>query len=220
MTDNQMKTYSTNCRIEYSQEYLPSRDITLIFEETFVIGENVNEQPEEFCVRERITGFYHGEPDEDGFKNFYSKGCEAVMDDELMGALDKSFNIGQWLKDNGVTDEYAPKSKFTYSVIVYGGFDETPLIRYHRTYDDKDQATTTYYELEDTFRLEHKIFDNNTEEFINQKDCSAMAIIRSGAFDDDRVVYFKSLVDNTNYEDYTEDFNLIVKYFQEHNMMS
>lgn len=47
-----------------------------------------------------------------------------------------------------------------------------------------------------------------------------MAIIRSGAFDNDRVVYFKSLVDNTNYEDYAEDFNLIVKYFQEYDMMS
>lgn len=112
------------------------------------------------------------------------------------------------------------EGKFDYAVVVYGGFDQVPLIAYQRNYDDKDQAVEVYHELEDTFRLEHKIFDNNNEVFIPQSDCSSMAIIRSGAFDDDRVVYFKSLVDNTNYEDYTEDFNLIVKYFQEHNMMS
>lgn len=117
-------------------------------------------------------------------------------------------------------EEPKEEPKYDYVVVVYGGFDETPLIRYQRTYDDKDQATTTYHELEDTFRLEHKIFDNNTEEFIDQADCSAMAIIRTGAFDDERVWYFKSLVDNTNYESYAEDFNLIVKYFQEHKMMA
>lgn len=206
-----MKTYSTNCDIEYSQEYLPSRDITLIFEDTYVWSKTVDGVPEKFMIRERITGFYHGEPDEDGFKNFYSKGCEAVMDDELMEALTKT---------HGDISNDDVKDTFDYTVVVYGGFDQVPLIRYQRSYDDKDQAVEVYHELEDTFRLEHKIFDNNIEEFISQNDCSLMAIIRSRALDDDRVVYFRSLVDNTNYEDYTEDFNLIVKYFQEHNMMS
>ena len=231
MTDKQMKTYKAKCEIEYSQEYLPGRDITLVFEDTSVWSKDVNGKPEKFVVRERITGFYHGEPTEDGFKNYYTSGCEAVMYDELMEALtethgcvskneEEAFNMGQWLKDNGVTDEYAPKPGFTYSVVVYGGFDQVPLIAYQRDYDDKDQAVEVYHELEDTFRLEHKIFDNNNEVFIPQSDCSSMAVIRSGAFDDERVVYFKSLVDNTNYEDYTEDFSLIVKYFQEHNMMS
>ena len=211
MTDKQMKTYKANCEIEYSQEYLPSRDITLIFEDTTVWSKNVNGEPEKFCVRERITGFYHGEPDEDGFKSYYAGGCEAVMEDELMEALTKT---------HGEVSKNEEESSFTYSVVVYGGFDQVPLIAYQRDYDNKDQATTVYHELEDTFRLEHKIFYNNNEVFIPQSDCSSMAIIRSGAYDDERVVYFKSLVDNTNYEDYTEDFSLIVKYFQEHNMMS
>lgn len=112
------------------------------------------------------------------------------------------------------------KGKFDYAVVVYGGYDQVPLIKYQRNYDDENQAIEVYHELEDTFRLEHKIFDNNTEDFISQNECSAMAIIRSGAFDDDRVVYFKSLIDNTNYEDCAEEFDLIVKYFQSHDMMS
>jgi len=210
------KTYRTNCDIEYSQEYLPGRDITLIFEDTYVWSKDVNGEPEKFVVRERITGFYHGEPCEDWFERYYAGGCEAVMDDEMMEALTKTHGD---ISKNDV-EEQKEEPKYDYAVVVYGGFDETPLIRYQRTYDDKDQATTTYHELEDTFRLEHKIFDNNTEEFIDQADCSAMAIIRTGAFDDERVWYFKSLVDNTNYESYTEDFNLIVKYFQEHKMMA
>ncbi len=204
------KIYRTNCDIEYSQEYLPSRDITLIFEDTYVWSKDVNGEPEKFVVRERITGFYHGEPDEHCFKRYYTGGCEAVMDDELMEALTNTH--GDISKDD-------VEPSFTYSVVVYGGFDQVPLIAYQRDYDDKDQAVEVYHELEDTFRLEHKIFDNNNEVFIPQSDCSSMAIIRSGAFDDERIVYFRSLVDNTNYEDYTEDFSLIVKYFQEHNMM-
>lgn len=228
MTDKQMKTYKTKCEIEYSQEYLPSRDITLIFEDLFVWSKNVNEEPEKFYVRERITGFYHGEPDEDGFKNFYSKGCEGVMDDEMMPALTtthgeepKDFDMGQWLKDNGVTSEYAPKEepKYDYAVVVYGGFDETPLIRYQREYDDKDQAITVYHELEDTFRLEHKIFDNNTEEFIAQEDCTAMAVIKCGPHDDEEVISFKSLLyhegGKTNVSYYNEDYRQIVNYLIE-----
>lgn len=206
-----MKIYRTNCDIEYSQEYLPSRDITLIFEDTYVWSKTVDGEPEKFVVRERITGFYHGEPEEKLLQNYLAGGCEAIMSDELMEALTRTH--GDISKDD-------VKPSFTYSVVVYGGFDQVPLIAYQRDYDDKDQAVEVYHELEDTFRLEHKIFDNNNEVFIPQSDCSSMAIIRSGAFDDDRVVYFRSLVDNTNYEDYTEDFNLIVKYFQEHNMIS
>lgn len=211
MIDKQMKTYKTKCEIEYSQEYLPSRDITLIFEDTFVWSKDVNDKPEKYMVRERITGFYHGEPDEDGFKSYYTGGCEAVMYDELMEALTKT---------HGDISQNDVKGKFNYAVVVYGGFDQVPLIRYQRNYDDKDQAVKVYHELEDTFRLEHNIYDNNTVQYISQNECSSMAIIRSGAFDNDRVVYFKSLVDNTNYEDYAEDFNLIVKYFQEYDMMS
>jgi hypothetical protein len=227
MTDKQMKTYKAKCEIEYSQEYLPGRDITLVFEDTSVWSKNVNEEPEKFVVRERITGFYHGEPTEDGFKNYYTSGCEAVMYDELMEALTKThgcvskneeeaFNMGQWLKDNGVTDEYAPKEepKYDYAVVVYGGFDETPLVKYQRDYDNKDQAIMTYHDLEDTFRLEHKIFDNNTEEFIDQEECSAMAIIRIGAFDDEEVISFKSLLDKTNLS-YNNDYKQIVDYLVE-----
>ena len=206
-----MKIYRTNCDIEYSQEYLPSRDITLIFEDTYVWSKDVNGELEKFVVRERITGFYHGEPEEKLMCDYLADGCEAIMSDELMEALTETH--GDISKDD-------VKPSFTYSVVVYGGFDQVPLIAFQRDYDDKDQAVTEYHELEDTFRLEHKIFDNNNEVFIPQSDCSSMAIIRSGAFDDERVVYFRSLVDNTNYEDYTEDFSLIVKYFQEHNMMS
>ena len=137
------------------------------------------------------------------------------MEDEWLEALTKTHGCTSKNEAEDIS-----QAKFTYSVVVYGGFDETPLIRYQRDYDDKSQATTEYHELEDIFRLEHKIFDNNTEQYISQNECSSMAIIRSGAFDNDRVVYFKSLVDNTNYEDYAEDFNLIVKYFQEYDMMS
>lgn len=231
MTDEQMKTYKTKCEIEYSQEYFPSRDITVIFEDTSVWSKDVNGKPEKFYVRERIVGFYHGEPDEEGFKNFYSKGCEGVMDDEMLTALTKThgcvskdeeeaFNMGQWLKDNGVTDEYAPKKepKYDYSVVVYGGFDETPLIRYQKDYNDKDQALEEYYELEDRFRLEHKIFDNNIDEFIAQEDCSAMALIKCGPYDDE-VISFKSLIDNTNLY-YSEAFNYIVNYFKSNNMIN
>lgn len=216
MTDEQMKTYKTKCEIEYSQEYLPSRDITLIFEDLFIWSKDVNEKPEKYAVRERICGFYHGDPTEEDMRHYMATGCEAIMEDELMTAL--TITHGEEPKDNGVTDEYAPKPGFTYSVVVYGGFDETPLIRYQRTYDDEDQALEVYHELEETFRLEHQIFDNNTGEFIDQEDCSSMALVKDGPYDA-RVVYFKSLVDNSNYEDYTEVFNLIVKYFQENNML-
>lgn len=229
MTDKQ---YRAKCEIEYSQEYLPGRDITLIFEDTTVWSKNVNGEPEKFCVRERITGFYHGEPDEDGFKSYYTGGCEAVIDDELMEALTKThgcvskneeeaFNMGQWLKDNGVTDEYAPKEepKYDYAVVVYGGFDETPLIRYQREYDSKDAAIEVYHELEDTFRLEHKIFDNIKEEFIAQEDCSSMAIIKCGPHDDEEVISFKSLLyyedGKTNASYYNEDYRQIVNYLVE-----
>lgn len=224
MTDKQMKTYKAKCEIEYSQEYLPGRDITLVFEDTSVWSKDVNGKPEKFVVRERITGFYHGEPTEDGFKNYYTSGCEAVMYDELMEALTethgeepKDFNMGQWLKDNGVTDEYAPKEepKYDYAVVVYGGFDETPLVRYHRDYDNKDQAIEVYHELEDTFRLEHKIFDNDAEEVIDQKDCSSMAVIQIGAFDDEEVISFKSLLDKTNASYLNEDYRQIVNYLIE-----
>ena len=209
MTDKQMKTYRTKCEIEYSQEYLPSRDITLIFENVTVWSKNVNGEPEKFCVRERITSFYYGEPDEDGFKNFYSKGCEGGMDDEMMTAL--TITHGEVSKN---AEEPKEEPKYDYAVVVYGGFDETPLIRYQRTYDDKDQATTTYHELEDTFRLEHKIFDNNTEEFIDQEECSAMAVIKIGAFDDEEVISFKSLLDKTNLS-YTNAYKQIVDYLVE-----
>lgn len=110
--------------------------------------------------------------------------------------------------------EQKEEPKYDYVVVVYGGFDETPLIRYQRDYDDEDQATTTYHELEDTFRLEHKIFDNNTEEFIDQADCSAMAVIRIGAFDDEEVISFKSLLDKTNLS-YNNDYKQIVDFLVE-----
>lgn len=207
MTDKQVKTYRTKCEIEYSQEYLSSRDITLIFEDTVVWSKNVNGEPEKFYVRERIAGFYHGEPDEDGFKNYYAGGCEAVMDDELMEALTKTHGEEQ-------KEEQKEEPKCEYVVVVYGGFDETPLIRYQREYDDKDQALEVYHELEDTFSLEHKIFDNNTEEFIAQEDCSSMAIIKCGPYDDEEVTSFKSLIDKTNLS-YDKDYRQIVSYLVE-----
>lgn len=210
MTDKQ---YRVKCEIEYSQDYLQSRDMTLIFEEMFMVS-----GPDKICVRERITGFYHGEPDEDLFKQYMTSGTEAVMEDDFIKGLtkDDNFDMGQWLKDNGVTDEYAPKEepKYDYAVVVYGGFDETPLVRYHRDYDNKDQAIEVYHELEDTFRLEHKIFDNDAEEFIDQKDCSSMAVIQIGAFDDEETICFKSLLDKTNLS-YNNDYKQIVDYLVE-----
>lgn len=207
------KQYRAKCEIEYSQDYLQSRDMTLIFEEMFMVS-----GPDKICVRERICGFYHGEPDDDLFKQYMTSGTEAVMEEDFIKGLtkDDNFDMGQWLKDNGVTSEYAPKEepKYNYVVVVYGGFDETPLIRYQRVYDDEDQATTTYHDLEDTFRLEHKIFDNNTEEFIDQADCSAMAVIRIGAFDDEEVISFKSLLDKTNLS-YNTEYKQIVDYLVE-----
>lgn len=204
-----MKTYKTNCDIEYSQEYLPSRDITLIFEDTTVWSKNVNGEPEKFCVRERITGFYHGEPEEKLLQSYLAGGCEAIMSDELIEALTET--RGNISKDD-------VKSSFTYSVIVYGGFDETPLIRYQREYDNKDQALEVYHELEDTFRLEHKIFDNNTEKFIAQEDCSSMAVIKCDP-NDDEVISFKSLLyyedGKTNASYYNEDYRQIVNYLIE-----
>ena len=211
MTDKQ---YKAKCEIEYSQDYLKSRDMTLIFEEMFMVS-----GPDKTRVRERICGFYHGEPDDDLFKQYMTSGTEAVMEDEFIKGLtrDDSFDMGQWLKDNGVTDEYAPKEepKYDYAVVIYGGFDKTPLIRYQRDYDDKDQALEVYHELEDTFRLEHKIFDNNTEEFIAQEDCSAMALIKCGPYDDEEVISFKSLIDKTNLS-YDKDYRQIVDYLVEH----
>ena len=215
MTDEQMKTYKTKCEIEYSQEYLPSRDITLIFEVTTVWGKNVKGEPEEYAVRERITGFYHGEPEEYCFKQFYSKGCEGVMDDEMMTAL--TVTHGERPKDN-VADENAPKEeecKYDYTVVVYGGFDETPLVKYQRDYDSKDKALEVYHELEDTFRLEHKIFDNNTEEFIDQKECSAMAVVECGPYDEAEVISFKSLIDKTNLS-YDSAYRQIIDYLTEY----
>jgi transglutaminase/protease-like cytokinesis protein 3 len=115
-----------------------------------------------------------------------------------------------------VTRKEEPKEepKYDYVVVVYGGFDETPLVKYQRDYDDKDQAIMTYHDLEDTFRLEHKIFDNNTEEFIDQEECSAMAVIKIGAFDDEEVISFKSLLDKTNLS-YNNDYKQIVDYLVE-----
>ena len=192
MTEEQVKTYSTKCEIEYSQEYLKRRDMTIIFEDTFVVR-----GPGKVMVRERICGLYHGEPDDDLFKQYYTSGVEAVMDDELMAALSK----------NEV--EHA-EPKFTYSVVVYGGYDKAPLIRYQRDYDDKDKALEVYHELEDAFRLEHIIFDNK-EEFIAQEDCSAMAIIKCGPYDDEEATSFKSLIDETNLY-YDDDYRKIVNY--------
>lgn len=210
MTDKQ---YRVKCEIEYSQDYLQSRDMTLIFEEMFMVS-----GPDKICVRERITGFYHGEPDEDLFKQYMTSGTEAVMEDDFIKGLtkDDNFDMGQWLKDNGVTNEYAPKEdpKYDYVVVVYGGFDQIPLIVYQRDYNDKDQALEVYHELEDTFRLEHKIFDNNTEDFIAQENCSAMALIKCGPYDDDEVISFKSLIDNTNLA-YDKDYRQIVDYLVE-----
>ena len=116
-----------------------------------------------------------------------------------------------------VTRKEEPKEepKYDYAVVVYGGFDETPLVRYHRDYDTKAQAIEVYHELEDTFRLEHKIFDNNTEEFIDQKDCSSMAVIQIGAFDDEETICFKSLLDKTNASYLNEDYRQIVNYLIE-----
>ena len=116
-----------------------------------------------------------------------------------------------------VTRKEEPKEepKYDYVVVVYGGFDETPLVRYHRDYDNKDQAIEVYHELEDTFRLEHKIFDNEAEEFIDQKDCSSMAVIQIGAFDDEEVISFKSLLDKTNASYLNEDYRQIVNYLIE-----
>ena len=121
-----------------------------------------------------------------------------VMDDELMAALSKN-----------EVEHVEPK--FTYSVVVYGGYDKAPLIRYQRDYDDKDKALEVYHELEDTFRLEHKIFDNNEEEVIAQEACSAMAIIKCGPYDDEEAISFKSLIDETNLY-YDKDYRQIVNY--------
>ena len=214
MTDKQMKTYKTKCEIEYSQEYLPGRDMTIIFEEMFVVS-----GPDKICVRERICGFYHGDPTEEDMRHYMTTGCEAVMEDDFMASLTKDdFDMGQWLKDNGVTDEYAPKEdpKYDYSVVVYGGFDNVPLIKYQRDYETREQALGVYHELEDTFRLEHKIFDNNTEEFIDQKDCSSMALIKAGPYDDNEVISFRSLLyyenGETNEPYFNEDYRQIINY--------
>lgn len=201
MTDKQIKTYNTKCEIEYSQEYLKRRDITLIFEDLFVV-----DGPGKIGVRERVCGFYHGEPDDDLFRQYMASGTEAVMEDEFIASL---------TRDNEVAKE---EPKYEYAVVVYGGFDETPLIRYQREYDDKDQALDAYLNLEDTFRLEHKIFDNNAEEFIAQDDCSAMALVKSGtsglSIFNDEVVCFKSLIDKTNLS-YDKAYRQIVDYLAE-----
>ena len=126
------------------------------------------------------------------------------MEDEWLGALTKTHGC---VNKNEV-EHVEPK--FTYSVVVYGGYDEAPVIRYQRDYDDNDKALEVYHELEDTFRLEHKIFDNNTEEFIAQEDCSAMAIIKCGPYDKE-VTSFKSLIDETNLY-YDKDYRQIVNY--------
>ena len=210
MTDKQVKTYSTKCEIEYSQEYLKRRDITIIFEDTFVMGKDVNDNPEKYIARERICGFYHGEPDEQSLEDYLAKGCEAIMEDEWLEALTKTHGCTSKNEAEDIS-----QAKFAYSVVIYGGFDETPLIRYQRDYDDKSQATIEYHELEDIFRLEHKIFDNNTEQYISQNECSSMAIIRSGAFDDEEIISFKSLLDKTNASYLNEDYRQIVNYLIE-----
>ena len=200
MTEEQVKAYSTKCEIEYSQEYLKRRDMTIIFEDTYLVS-----GPGKVMVRERICGLYHGEPDDDLFKQYYTSGVEAVMDDELMAALTKTHEC----TNKNEVEHVEPT--FTYSVVVYGGYNEAPLIRYQREYDDKDKALEVYHELEDTFRLEHKIFDNNEEEFIAQEACSAMAIIKCGPYDDEEVTSFKSLIDETNLY-YDKDYRQIVNY--------
>lgn len=206
------KTYRTNCEIEYSQEYLPSRDITLIFEDTYVWSKNVNSEPEKFVVRERIVSFYHGEPEEELLQGYLAGGCEAIISNELIEALTKT---------HGEKPKEEPKEdpKYDYAMVVYGGFDETPVIRYQREYDSKDAAIEVYHELEDTFRLEHKIFDNIKEEFIAQEDCSSMAIIKCGPHDDEEVISFKSLLyyedGKTNASYYNEDYRQIVNYLVE-----
>lgn len=206
MIEEQVKTYSTKCEIEYSQEYLKRRDMTIIFEDTFVYGKDEHGNLDKYMARERICGFYHGESDDALFKQYYASGVEAVMDDELMAALTKTHGCAS----KNEVEHVEPK--FTYSVVVYGGYDEAPLIRYQRDYDDKDKALEVYHELEDTFRLEHKIFDNNKEEFIAQEDCSAMAIIKCGPYDDEEATSFKSLIDETNASYYNEDYRQIVNY--------
>ena len=187
----------TRCEIEYSQEYLPSRDMTIIFEDMSVNGTM-------YSVRERIVGFYHGEPTEEDFKKYYSKGCEAVMDEDLMEALTVTHG-----------EEQKEESKCDYAVVVYGGFNETPEVRFQRNYPTLNQAKTAYQELEDTFRSEHQIFDNQANggdgEVYDQKECSAMAIIKCGPFDDDECIEFKSLLDKTNLA-YKYDYNKIVEY--------
>lgn len=205
MTEEQVKTYSTKCEIEYSQEYLKRRDMTIIFENTFVYGKDEHGNLDKYMARERICGFYHGEPDEQCFREYFTKGCEAVMEDEWLGALTKTHGC---VSKNEV-EHVEPK--FTYSVVVYGGYNKVPLIRYQRDYDDKDKALEEYHELEDAFRLEHKIFDNNKEEFIAQEDCSAMAIIKCGPYDDEEATSFKSLIDETNLY-YDDDYRKIVDY--------
>ena len=205
MTEEQVKAYSTKCEIEYSQEYLKRRDMTIIFENTFVYGKDEHGNLDKYMTRERICGFYHGEPDEQCFREYFTKGCEAVMEDEWLGALTKTHGC---VNKNEV-EHVEPK--FKYSVVVYGGYDKAPVIRYRRDYDDKDQALEVYHELEDTFRLEHTIFDNNKEEFIAQEDCSAMAIIKCGPYDDEEATSFKSLIDETNLY-YDKDYRQIVNY--------
>ena len=118
-------------------------------------------------------------------------------------------------KEEEPKEELKEEPKYDYAVVVYGGFDETPLVRYHRDYDNKDQAIEVYHELEDTFRLEHKIFDNDAEEFIDQKDCSSMAVIQIGAFDDEETICFKSLLDKINASYLNEDYRQIVNYLIE-----
>lgn len=140
--------------------------------------------------------------------------AKQVMDEE-----DEDTTLTVTRKEE-LKEELKEEPKYDYAVVVYGGFDETPLIRYQRDYDNKDQALEVYHELEDTFRLEHKIFDNNTEEFIDQKDCSAMALIKCGPYDDEEIVSsveatcFKSLIDKTNLS-YDKDYRLIVDYLVE-----
>lgn len=199
MTDKQEKIYKTQCEIEYSQEYLRRRDITIIFEDLFIWSKDVNGKPEKYAVRERIVGFYHGEPNEEDFENYYSKGCEGVMDDEMMTVLTKT---------HGET----PEPKYDYNVVVYGGFDEVPLIRYQRTYETEEEAQDTYLELKDTFKLEHRIYDNAKEEVINQEDCSMLALIKSGPYDDDKCIVFDSLLDKSNMY-YRHDYNEIMEFF-------
>lgn len=58
-------------RIELEQSYIGRNDATIIWEYTYK-GDNL--------IRERIVGYYHGEPTKEDMKKYAFRGVEGVLD--------------------------------------------------------------------------------------------------------------------------------------------